>query len=147
MMNVAPHLFRTCPHPSADPYVLLVDDHEPSVRRLGELVSQSGHRCLVANSGAEALHLCDARRPQVIVTDLSMPNLDGLGLARWLQGRHPSVPIILMTGQSLDAHALEALRRRFTAVLAKPIDVDQLLGLLDRVMPRTVKRDLTRGRP
>jgi two-component system response regulator GlrR len=64
-----------------------------------------------------------------------MPNLDGRGLARWLQSRYPSVPIILVTGESFNPQSLGEMRRIFTAVLTKPVDVEQLLGLLDRLMP------------
>jgi len=124
-----------------DSYVLLVDDHEPSLQQLRELVSLSGHPCVAARSGTEALRCCDACRPRVVVTDLTMPNLDGRALARWIQERHPSVPIVLMTGQVVEPRSLGELRRTFTAVLPKPIDVNRLLDLLDRLMPRNRQDD------
>jgi CheY-like chemotaxis protein len=89
----------------------------------------------MALSAAEALRHCDAQRPRVVVTDLSMPNLDGLGLAEWMHLRFPSVPLILMTGQFLDPSTRTALARIFTAVMPKPVDVEQLLGRLERLMP------------
>src|SRR4051812_30228935 len=85
------------------PYVLLVDDHAPSLRRLQEIVERAGHSCASAHSASEALDCCARRRPQVVVTDLAMPNLDGRGLASWLRRRCPSIPLILMTAQTLDA--------------------------------------------
>jgi len=133
--------------PGAESYVLLVDDHEPSLRRLAEVIKHSGHCCLAAGSGTEALRCCDRCRPRVVVTDLSMPNLDGHGLARWLQARHPSVPLILVTGQEFDPRSLEEMRRIFTAVLSKPIDIGQLLDHLDRLMPPRPKRERDAGRP
>ncbi len=135
MLSVVPLSITPAVAAGSDPYVLLVDDHEPSLRRLDELLRNSGHRCIATSSGAEALACCDNRRPRVVVTDLSMPNLDGRGLARWLQARCPSVPIILMTGQAFDPHSLGELERTFTAVLSKPVDIERLLGLLDRLMP------------
>jgi CheY-like chemotaxis protein len=132
-----------------NPYVLLVDDHEPSLQQLHALVKLSGRSCVSARSGSEALRWCDCRRPRVVVTDLTMPNLDGRALARWLQARHPSVPMILMTGQAVDARTLGELERTFTAVLTKPIDVDYFLGLLDRLMPAAAiaNRKAVSGRP
>jgi CheY-like chemotaxis protein len=147
MLSVAPLTIAPPRFAGADSYVLLVDDHEPSLRRLLEVVSLSGHKCVAAHTGTEALVCCDHRRPRVVVTDLSMPNLDGRGLARWLQARHPSVPIILMSGQAFDPCLLGELHRIFTAVLAKPIDVDQFLRLLDRLMPSPAKRCPFAGRP
>src|SRR3954471_14942712 len=99
MLSVAPmvhlaHIAR--PRPA---YVLLVDDHIQSLRRLSMVVRSAGYTCEIASSATEALAFCDWQRPQVVVTDLTMPNLDGRGLAVWLKARYPSVPLILMTGQ------------------------------------------------
>jgi CheY-like chemotaxis protein len=136
MLSVAP-LIDQGPLRAESPYVLLVDDHMPSLKRLCEIVEGAGHPCVMAASATEALTYCDARRPQVVVTDLSMPNLDGRGLASWLSARFPSMPLILMTGQSLDASALESLNRTFLAVLPKPVDIDWFLKCLDRLMPQS----------
>jgi DNA-binding NtrC family response regulator len=141
MLIAAPPSVGTQFVPASAPYVLVVDDHEPSLRRLDELIKLSGHSCVPARSGTEALLCCDRSRPRIVVTDLTMPNLDGRGLALWLQARHPSVPIILMTGQSFDARTLGELHRIFTAVLAKPVDIQLLVGLLDRLMPPRSKRE------
>jgi DNA-binding NtrC family response regulator len=137
MMSVAPLLTVSGVSRAKDAYVLLVDDHEPSLRQLRELVRLSGHACIATSSITDALSHCDLCKPRVVVTDLTMPNLDGVGLARWLQARHPSVPMVLMTGQSFDPRSLDELQRTFTAVLPKPIDVDRFLDLLDRLMPRS----------
>jgi CheY-like chemotaxis protein len=146
MMSVAPFTITNPARAAVDSYVLLVDDHEPSLRQLKELVKLSGHACIATNSGSEALNYCERSRPRVVVTDLTMPNLDGRALARWLQSRHPSVPIILMTGQTFDTQSLDELERVFTAILPKPIDVDRLLGLLGRLMPAAPNRPLGPGR-
>jgi CheY-like chemotaxis protein len=137
MISVAPLPIAPAPVPAstANAYVLLVDDHEPSLQRLNELIRYSGHRTIAACSATEAILCCEHRRPRVVVTDLVMPNLDGQGLARWLQTRYPSVPIILMTGQEFDPAALGELQRTFTAVLPKPVDPTGLLRWLDRLMP------------
>jgi CheY-like chemotaxis protein len=127
--------------PAPGSYVLLVDDHEPSLKTLDHLVELSGHPCVSAHSGTDAVRLCDLFRPRVVVTDLTMPNLDGCGLARWLRTRYPSIPIILITGQQFDSRSLADLRLTFTAVLSKPVDIERLLGLLDRLMPSSSKSD------
>ncbi|SIO64863.1 Response regulator receiver domain-containing protein [Singulisphaera sp. GP187] len=135
MLSSAPILTTTAPVGGTKPYVLLVDDHAPSLRQLHQVVKGAGHSCVVASSGALALSQCDVRRPQVIVTDLSMPNLDGRALAHWIRARYPSVPLILMTGEILDMPTLDSFRRTFTAVFRKPIDLDRFLECLDRLMP------------
>jgi CheY-like chemotaxis protein len=134
MLSTAPPLSAAA-SPPARPYVLLVDDHIPSLCQLREIVATAGHACRTAGSATEALRQCDLARPRLVVTDLAMPNLDGRGLARWLHERCPSVPLILLTGEMLDRRALAALRPAFAAVMTKPVDVAVLLGLIDRLMP------------
>jgi len=128
------HLDPPEPASTADPFVLLVDDHAPSLNRLRNVVEQVGHPCISANSASDALVYCDSHPPQVVVTDLAMPDLDGLGLARWLKARYPRLPIILVTGQELDPAALTVLRQTFTEVMRKPVDPESLLTLLERLM-------------
>src|SRR4051812_18784417 len=128
MLSLAPILAATRPHVRSRAYVLLVDDHAQSLQGLSTIVRSAGHPCETAATAAEAISRCDAQRPQVVVTDLMMPNLDGRGLAGWVQARSPSLPLILMTGQDLDAATLAELRRTFTAVLRKPLEVEPFLG-------------------
>lgn len=129
------------PAPAADPFVLLVDDHAPSLRQLQDVVTLVGHHCVSAGSASDALVYCDARSPQVVVTDLSMPDLDGQGLARWLKARYPTLPIILVTGEELDDPAVAALRQTFEEVLKKPVDVETFLALLERLMDASADGD------
>ena len=131
----------------ARPYVLLVDDHRPTLRRLQEVVELEGHATVAAASAAEAIRACDLRPPQVLVTDLAMPNLDGRGLARWMKARHPSVPLILVTGELLDESALVPLRRLFSAVYTKPVHLPSLLDRLARMMPVPPNRARDASRP
>ena len=122
------------PAPTAGPFVLLVDDHAPSLRQLQDVVTMYGHPCVSAGSASDAIVYCDARSPQVVVTDLSMPDLDGQGLARWLKARYPTLPIILVTGEELDAPTLASLRQTFEEVLKKPLNVESFLSVLERLM-------------
>ncbi len=145
MSITATNLLATHPASWHDEFVLLVDDHEPSLRRLTELVRLSGFRCIPARSGSEAIRVCDQRRPKVVVTDLVMPNLGGLELARWLRDRHPSIPMILMTGQELDAARRSEFERIFSTVLTKPIDLDRLLRLIERLVARSGRWDAGRS--
>jgi len=140
MLSIAP-IEALLPAPTADPFVLLVDDHAPSLRQLQDVVTTFGHPCVAAGSASDALVYCDSRSPQVVVTDLSMPELDGQGLARWLKARFPTLPIILVTGEELDAHTIVALRQTFEEVLKKPVDVESFLSLLDRLMVVAADRD------
>ncbi len=140
MLSIEP-LEALLPAPTAGPFVLLVDDHAPSLRQLKDVVTTLGHPCIAAGSASDALVYCDSRSPQVVVTDLSMPDMDGQGLARWLKARFPTLPIILVTGEELDAPTTAALRQTFEEVLKKPVNVESFLSMLDRLMVASAARD------
>jgi CheY-like chemotaxis protein len=117
-------------------FVLLVDDHETCLRLLRDIVESAGHHCVTACSATEALLCCDCRRPQAVVTDFMMPDLDGHVLCNWMKARYPTVPLVLMTGLDLDGPRLLCLRETFAAILSKPVDPRRLLDLLAELIPR-----------
>src|SRR5437899_1053945 len=101
MTTVSAPILNGSALPAARPFVMLVDDHDPSLRQLCEAVQRAGHRCVAARSASDALVYCDTRRPHVVVTDLAMPGLDGDVFAHWLKARYPSVPLVLVTGEDI----------------------------------------------
>ncbi len=120
-----------------DPFVLLVDDHEPGLIRLKKVVEIAGYECEMTLSGADALVLCEARRPSLVVTDLAMPHMDGHGLGRSLRRRYPSLPMLVLTGELLDGPKRAALSRTFHSVLTKPLQVEPFLTLLAELLTQS----------
>jgi two-component system response regulator AtoC len=112
--------------------VLLVDD-EPSVRAaLKELVQGRGWEPLVAGSGEEALTLVD--RADAVVTDFSMPEMDGLELLRRVRERDASLPVILLTARGSERLAVRAIRAGAYEYVTKPFDVDEMIVALERAL-------------
>jgi two-component system, NtrC family, response regulator AtoC len=124
------------------PRVLLVDD-EPSVRvALKELVQGRGWEPLVARSGAEALELVD--RADAVVTDFSMPEMDGMELLRAVHERDESLPVILLTAHGSERLAVRAIRAGAYEYVTKPFDVDEMLLALGRALEARVLRQRDR---
>ncbi len=114
------------------PRVLLVDD-EPSVRvALKELVQGRGWEPLVARSGVEALELVD--RADAVVTDFSMPEMDGMELLRAVHERDESLPVILLTARGSERLAVRAIKAGAYEYVPKPFDVDEMLVALGRAL-------------
>jgi DNA-binding NtrC family response regulator len=114
------------------PRVLLVDD-EPSVRAaLKELVQDRGWEPLLARSGSEALGLVD--RADAVVTDFSMPGMDGMELLRAIRERDESVPVIVLTAHGSERLAVRAIRAGAYEYVPKPFDVDEMLLALGRAI-------------
>src|SRR5512141_384764 len=114
------------------PRVLVVDD-EPSVRAaLKELVQSRGWEPLVASSGAEALELVE--RADAVVTDFSMPEMDGMELLRAIRERDENLPVILLTAHGSERLAVRAIRAGAYEYVPKPFDVDEMLVALGRAL-------------
>jgi two-component system response regulator AtoC len=112
--------------------VLLVDD-EPSVRAaLKELVENRGWEPLLARSGSEALALVD--RADAVVTDFSMPGMDGMELLRALHERDESLPVILLTAHGSERLAVRAMKSGAYEYVPKPFDVDEMALALERAL-------------
>ena len=112
--------------------VLLVDD-ESSVRAaLKELVQGRGWEPVVASSGAEALELVN--RVDAVVTDFSMPEMDGIDLLRAIRERDESLPVILLTAHGSERLAVRAIRAGAYEYVPKPFDVDEMGLALARAL-------------
>lgn len=92
------------------PTVLVVDDAPVDRHLAEECLRQNGFDAVLAENGLRALELLDSTSPDVVLTDLIMPELDGLGLVDRMRHEYPAIPVVLMTGQGNSETALQALR-------------------------------------
>lgn len=119
--------------------VLVVEDHEDSRRLLKQILELAGARVILAEHGGEALERLETqRRPHVIVCDLLMPVLDGLGLARRVQGdpRWSRIPLLAVTALGGAADYIKTWAHGFAGHVTKPVDPDVLIGAIRRVTGR-----------
>jgi two-component system, NtrC family, response regulator GlrR len=129
------------------PYVLLVDDDADLLRLLSMRLTAAGYRVGVAESAEAALALVARERPQLVVSDVQLPGMDGLALFDTLRQRHPLLPVILLTAHGTIPDAVEATARGVYTYLTKPFDGKQLLDTMAQALalgaPTTV--DDTQG--
>jgi PAS domain S-box-containing protein len=112
-------------------HVLAVDDDPDAVTLVAELLTAAGARVTTASSAADALRVLEAELPQVLVTDLGMPKVDGFQLIEQVRGhRNPlvrHVPAAALTAYARSDDRVKALRAGFQIHLAKPIDPAELV--------------------
>jgi len=119
--------------------VLVVDD-EPSARGgLEKLLRQEGYEVDTAAEGAIALGIASERPPDVVVTDLKMPRMDGIELLGKLREQDIEMPVIVVTAFGDVASAVAAMRAGAEDYLTKPVDFDALALAIERAIER---RDL-----
>jgi two-component system CheB/CheR fusion protein len=117
--------------------VLVVDDSEDTTEMVQHLLEMSGATVKVASSGLEALQLARENHYDVVLSDISMPGMDGFELLsklRKLPGKE-NVPAVALTGFGRPEDVQRATREGFFAHLTKPFDIETLATLLQK-LPR-----------
>jgi len=117
------------------PVVLVVEDFEDNRFMMRRLLEMSGYRVVEAVNGNQAVEMAASVHPDIILMDLSLPQLDGLAATRRIRTQEGlgRVPIVAVSAHdSADFHA-EALAAGCNEYVTKPIDFDQLVQLLDRM--------------
>ncbi|HLL75852.1 MAG TPA: response regulator [Pyrinomonadaceae bacterium] len=132
-------------HPSADTrefsaqdfLLMVVDDTPDNLILISLHLQQAGYRVITASNGEEAVKLAAASRPDLILMDIGMPTLDGLGATRQLR-ENPSlkdVRVIALTAFSTDGFRRAAYDAGIDGYLTKPVDFDRLTNLIRRLLP------------
>src|SRR5438477_1873882 len=122
--------------PAVAERVLIVEDDSAARMGLEQLVRNWGFIAESAADGEEGLEKVTSFRPAIVITDLVMPHLDGLGLLRALQQQGADVTTLLLTAQGTVETAVEAMKEGAYDYLTKPIDLQRLKILLDKIVER-----------
>ena len=110
-------------------HLLLADDEPIVLDIVGKLLRRAGHTVQTSRDGEEAREAFRFQTFDIVFTDLSMPKLDGLGLAKWIKAAAPDQQIVLLTGSGNDG----VLPPNVDYVLEKPVRSGPLLDTLRRL--------------
>lgn len=117
--------------------VLVVDDSRVDRRLVGGLLSKHPQwKIEYATDGDEALERTKDSAPDLIVTDLQMPRMDGLELVRAIRDGHPDVPVVLMTAHGSEALAVETLEQGAASYVPKSQLAEKLLDTVEEILSR-----------
>ncbi len=117
--------------------VLVVEDDSTTRKGLQDLLTAWGYDVSVAVDGGEALERVAERPPSVVISDLVMPHLDGMGLLAELGRACPGTAVIILTGQGTIESAVQAMKDGAYDYLTKPVDPARLRIMLDKAVERT----------
>ena len=121
-------------HNLSDGKILLVDDDPGLLRLLSIRLRAEGYEIEAVESAAKALAALNRFRPDLVITDLRMDKMDGLGLLSELQTRSPGLRVIIVTAHGTIPDAVTATQHGAFGFLTKPIDKDELLELVERAL-------------
>lgn len=128
--------------------VLIVEDNEKSMKLFRDVLEVRGYRTLEATSGARGVELAASHLPDVVLMDIQLPDVDGVEALRRIRTdvRTALMPVVAVTAQAMDGDRERFLRAGFDAYLSKPIDIRELLGLLERYSEHEVADTWVSGR-
>jgi DNA-binding NarL/FixJ family response regulator len=128
---------------------IIADDDALARRMVSDVLKRSGMTIVAeAHDGREAIELTRAHRPDVVVMDIIMPNLDGIAATRIIVGEHPGQLVVLLTHAGSEDLGILGLHAGATGYLSKDVDLKALPRALERVMAgeaaisRTLERRL-----
>src|SRR5438034_3831572 len=116
--------------------VLIVEDDAAARNGLEQLVKSWGFIAESAGDGEEALEKVTTFRPAIVITDMVMPRMDGLALLRALPQQGADVTTVLLTAQGTVETAVEAMKEGAYDYLTKPVDIQRLKIMLDKIVER-----------
>src|SRR5262245_34441935 len=116
--------------------ILVVDDYSTSQRLLGFILRQNNHTVVTAIDGLGALKKLAEITVDLVITDLSMPEMDGLTLLQELRAdpQFQQLPVIILTGSAYEQDNARAKAAGATSFLTKPVESEELIAMVNRLL-------------
>jgi len=114
--------------------ILVVDDEEPMRKLIASLLSSKGHQCVTASNGLEALGKIMEAKFDALITDIVMPEMDGIALTKELSKQYQNLPVMVMTGYTEEYSAETAIASGAREFIKKPFSISEFLIRFDKMM-------------
>ena len=124
--------------------VLVVENDETLREVLTTLISRRGYQCESAENGVEAMHKATQSSFDAVVTDIDMPQMDGIALTRSLTRRFPDLPVMIVTGRLDDSYMESAITAGAREFLQKPFEISEFMMRLRRMLYKFTGQQGTR---
>ena len=118
--------------------ILIVDDEPKNIKLFGDLLQKFGYTIIEATDGKQGVELAKARKPDLILMDIMMPNMDGLEATRSLKAdaSTSSIPIIALTSYAMAGDKERILQAGCDQYITKPVDIKEFLKKVAEYLPR-----------
>jgi len=114
--------------------ILVVEDNEKNMKLFRDVLTATGYRTLEAATGMHAVELAAEHKPQLVLMDIQLPDIDGVeALARLrADDRTASIPVLALTAQAMHGDRERFLEAGFDGYLSKPVNIVELVGVVRR---------------
>jgi DNA-binding response OmpR family regulator len=120
----------TCTHILKNLSILLVEDEQNLAHLLRDAIGDRFERFMLASDGEEGLKKTLELKPDMVITDITMPHMNGLEMSAAIHEHSPTLPIVILSAYSEKEYLLEAIDIGITKYLIKPFDPDELLEIV-----------------
>jgi two-component system, NtrC family, response regulator AtoC len=131
--------------PCMNARIYILDDDITYAKLLAVNLGPSSHRTRVFDTADELLARCEEELPDAVITDMIMPNLNGVQVTQRLRALDADLPVFVLTGHADMSTAIEALKAGANEYLTKPVNIDELTTLLTRALKERPLRDEVRS--
>jgi diguanylate cyclase (GGDEF)-like protein len=114
--------------------VLVVDDEEQMRKLIVSLLSHKGHQCVTVSNGLEALDKITENKFDAVITDIVMPEIDGITLTKEISKRYQNLPVMIVTGHAEEYSAETAVAAGAREFINKPFSISEFLIRFDKMM-------------
>lgn len=115
--------------------ILLVEDDHALAKALQQALQQQNHAVNKVDSGKAALHIINVEKPDIVILDLGLPDMDGIDVLKNLRKKHPDLPVLILTARAQLDDRIVGLDSGADDYLAKPFEMTELFARL-RVLER-----------
>ena len=114
--------------------ILVVEDNEKNMKLVRDVLQASGYLTLEADTGVRGIELAVEHRPELVLMDVQLPDIDGVEVLRRLRAdeRTASLPVLAFTAQAMDGDRERFLAAGFDGYLSKPVDIADLVSTVKR---------------
>lgn len=120
--------------------ILIIDDEKPTLSMARLLLGALGYDVLTAENGPAGIELFEKERPEIVLTDIKMPGMDGFAVLEKVKSIDPSAQVVVITGHGDVDLAKKAMDREATDFIHKPIEKEALEAALKRAEERRAAR-------
>ncbi len=115
--------------------VLIIDDHPVNLRLAAQVLKAGGHAVLLAEDAEEALDLLERHLPDLVLTDIALPGMDGLELTRRLKSdpRLRHLPVVALTASAMRGDEARVLKAGCDAYISKPVNTRELAAQITQL--------------
>lgn len=114
--------------------ILIVDDAEFLRMRISKMLTAEGYEIVEADNGAKAVELYNQVHPDVVMMDITMPEMDGLTALKHIKAMDPKAKVIMLTALGQESVVLEAIKSGARDFVVKPFERERVLGAISKLL-------------